>query len=130
MRTLSCDHWHTFLFTARKNCLCFCSFIFRAASTGLTTQKAQLRALRVLPLKGLLDLAVNTMGNDALAPFPNTQLFNQTGQPAMSVPLHWTDGGLPIGTQFAGKFGGEATLFRLAAQLERAKPWAARRPFA
>jgi len=103
----------------------------RIGETALgTTQKAQLRALRVLPLKGLLDLAVNTMGNDALAPFPNTQLFNQTGQPAMSVPLHWTDGGLPIGTQFAGKFGGEATLFRLAAQLERAKPWAARRPFA
>ena len=101
----------------------------RIGETALgTAQKAQLRALRMLPLKTLLDLAVNTMGNDALAPFPNTQLFNQTGQPAMSVPLHWTKTGLPIGTQFATRFGGEATLFRLAAQLERARPWTDRQP--
>ena len=93
-----------------------------------TSQKAQLRALRMLPLKGLLDLALNTMGTDALAPNPNTQLFNQTGQPAMSVPLYWTDGGLPIGTQIVGKFGGEGQLFRLAAQLEEARPWAERSP--
>lgn len=54
---------------------------------------------------------------------PWTPVFNVTGQPAMSVPLHWNDEGLPIGMHFVGKWGDEATLFRLAGQLETAKPW-------
>ncbi len=59
---------------------------------------------------------------------PFAGLFNMTGQPSMSVPLHWTDDGLPIGMMFTGPFGDEATLFQLAGQLERTQPWAHRRP--
>jgi amidase len=59
---------------------------------------------------------------------PFTPIVNATGQPAMSVPLFWNAAGLPIGAHFVGRFGDEATLFRLAAQLEVARPWAGRLP--
>src|SRR5215831_5495183 len=59
---------------------------------------------------------------------PLTPIFNVTGQPAMSVPLSWNHDNVPIGVQFAARFGDEATLFRLAAQLEQACPWADRWP--
>ena len=65
----------------------------------------------------------------AVAQFSShTPIFNITGQPAANIPLHWNDAGLPVGTQFAARYGEEATLFRLASQLEAAQPWADRRP--
>ncbi len=54
---------------------------------------------------------------------PATSMFNMSGQPAMSVPLAWNAAGLPLGMMFAARFGDEATLFRLAAQLEQERPW-------
>lgn len=65
---------------------------------------------------------------NSLARVPFTQLSNITGTPSMSVPLHWTQAGLPIGVHFIARFGDEATLFQLAAQLEMARPWKDKRP--
>jgi amidase len=66
---------------------------------------------------------------DAMGHFtPFTPLYNATGQPAVSLPLHWTEEGLPIGVMLGGRYGEEATLISLSAQLEQARPWARRRP--
>lgn len=84
----------------------------------------KMRAGNVLKMLGALEQTADKIF-DAI---PYTPLFNVTGQPAMSVPLHWNGGGLPIGVHFVGRYGDEATLFRLAGQLEQAQPWSHRRP--
>jgi amidase len=78
---------------------------------------------------------INSMSEDLshIAPIlrrymPATSMFNMSGQPAMSVPLAWNAAGLPLGMMFASRFGHEATLFRLAAQLEQERPWRNRLP--
>ena len=83
------------------------------------------------PLKlGVLDTMgdLRTIAATLAAYMPGTAMFNMSGQPAMSVPLAWNKAGLPLGMMFAGRFGDEATLFRLAAQLEREQPWKDRKP--
>ncbi|MEI6262815.1 MAG: amidase [Deltaproteobacteria bacterium] len=74
---------------------------------------------RLLKWSGMTD----RMAVKGFVKFPFTEIANFTGQPAMSVPLHWTVNQLPIGVQFIAPFGDEATLFRFASQLEKAKPW-------
>jgi len=59
---------------------------------------------------------------------PYTPLQNATGQPAISLPLHWTADGLPVGVMFTGRLGEEGVLLRLAGQLEQARPWIERKP--
>jgi len=79
---------------------------------------------RLVKGAGLLDQAAK----DAFAFIPWTPVFNVTGHPAMSVPLWWNASGLPVGVHLVGRFGAEDVLFRLAGQLERARPWKDRMP--
>ena len=72
--------------------------------------------------------AVDRIAGSVYDFMPYTAVFNVTGQPAMSVPLAWNSEGLPIGIHFAGRFGDDATLFRLAGQIEDARPWNSRAP--
>lgn len=92
------------------------------------SKEMQVEVLARLRAKTLIRKAAQEIAKTLFDWLPYTPIFNLTGQPAMSVPLHWTPDGLPVGVQFAARLGDEATLFRLAGQLERAQPWSDRHP--
>lgn len=84
--------------------------------------------LGVLDRLGVMEKPLNELSRQSLTYVPFTQLANLTGTPAISVPLHWTAEGLPLGVQFIAPFGQEGLLLQLAAQLEQAQPWMQRLP--
>ncbi len=97
-------------------------------STLKPSERVSLAVLRTLPIRKAMDLVAAELADQSFERTANTMLFNMTGQPCMSVPLYWSDSGLPVGVQLVAPFGDEATLFRVAAQLEQARPWAERTP--
>ena len=88
----------------------------------------------ISPTTGTITPKIGELGMDAerlpLSTLwsPYTAYFNLAGQPAVSLPLHWTEGGLPVGVQLGAAYGREDVLIRLASQLEAAQPWGVRRP--
>jgi amidase len=119
-----------------------------SADYAAAVSRLQLRARKILPLWSRYDLLLtptlalppvpvgwDTDPDDPWEQFdraarftPFTAAFNVTGQPAVSLPLHWTSAGVAIGSQLVGPPFGEALLLRVSAQLEAARPWADRRP--
>ncbi len=100
---------------------------------AMATPSLQQAALRVVLKVGAEKLLMKTgliedMAMENFKYMPFTQFANVTGVPAMSVPLHWTEAGLPLGSQFVGGHGDEGKLLALAAQLEQAQPWFDRVP--
>lgn len=93
-------------------------------------EKKLMAVINTLNLGGLLKASgiVDQLAEKSLERTPFTQVANLTGLPAMSVPLYWTADGLPCGSHFIAPFGEEALLFRLAAQLENARPWSTKKP--
>jgi len=101
----------------------------RIGELALTQNEClQIELLTRIRSRALLRKAARDISARMFDWLPYPPIFNLTGQPAMSVPLAWSEDGLPIGMQFAARYGDEATLYRLAGQLERARPWRDRRP--
>ncbi len=94
--------------------------------------------LLLTPTLAKLPLKIGELANNADHPMqpvvragefvPFTPAWNTSGQPAISLPMHWTESGLPVGIQLVAAYGREDVLFQMAGQLERAQPWAQRRP--
>lgn len=93
---------------------------------ALQTSAAELRLAKLflnLGLGSVLKSKLKSLAQKTFSWIPYTAFANMTGQPSMSVPLHWSEKGLPVGVMFSGRVGEEGLLFRLAGQLEKAQPW-------
>ena len=89
-----------------------------------TAEKAGLTLLQRVGPGPVLKRALMELAEERLAATPQNAIFNMTGQPAVSVPMHVTSDRLPIGVQLAARLGEDALLLQLATEIEQAKPWA------
>ncbi len=87
------------------------------------SELSALRIINTFGLSSLLKQMIAPLADKTFSYIPHTAIANMTGQPSMSVPLHWTDDHLPVGVMFTAALGREDVLFRLAGQLEEAQPW-------
>ncbi|MEL6865100.1 MAG: amidase family protein, partial [Bacteroidota bacterium] len=92
------------------------------------SENRQLKLIKWLKAGKILQTQIELFADKSFSYIPFTPFANMTGQPAMSVPLYWTESELPVGVMFTSKIGGEDLLYRLAGQLERAQPWMNRHP--
>ncbi len=93
-----------------------------------TAERRLIKMVNTFKLKGLLKKNIIPLAEKTFDYIPYTPFANMAGQPSMSVPLHWTAEGLPVGSMFTAAIGREDTLFQLAGQLERAQSWFDRTP--
>jgi amidase len=93
-------------------------------------EQAQLALLNRLPIARLVKSGsmLLQVAEKTFDWMPNTPVFNATGQPSISLPLHWSADGLPVGMMFSARFADDSRLLQLAAQIEQAQPWFDRRP--
>ncbi|PWG61466.1 amidase [Spiribacter halobius] len=133
------DHWSTAARAMTEYHACYHLYLTPTAASAaprlgeLLPRGWEYLQRRLLSLPGVANAALRLriperLAAETFAATPFTQLANLTGQPAISLPLHWTDAGLPIGVQLIAPTGGEARLLQVAAQLERACPWFRRCP--
>jgi amidase len=113
----------------------YAQFVARAAAEWWLDHDLLLTPTMALPPAEIGTIGSGAEDGDPMAPIGRavpyaafTAGFNATGQPAISLPLHWTEAGLPIGVQLVAAMGREDLLIRVASQLEEAVPWAERRP--
>jgi len=93
-----------------------------------SSELSALNIINTLGLSSVLKTMVNPLAEKTFAYIPHTPISNMTGQPSMSVPLHWTTEDLPVGVMFTAALGREDLLLQLAGQLEKAQPWFAKTP--
>ena len=127
--TASCDGWCLdSANTQAHTSLLRCNYRKRKRHQQYDVLLAPTLASEPVPVGYIGEAAPEDYADRLFSFMGDTGLYNQTGQPSISLPLHWSDNGLPVGIMFTAAYGSDALLLQLARQLEQAQPWWDRRP--